>query len=83
MIQLNTLYMQDTKMNLFHLAKIFETCSQITKLGISLVEDFDIYEAKLNETFSSGFGKLTQLKILAFNSAYYVDSWPVILQLLR
>lgn len=90
MTQLNVLYMQDTQLNLFHLIEIFQSCLNISKLGISLVEekwDHSVLSfnkpSVLNDIFSSGMEKLTHLKILVFNSNYYIDSWLVILPLLR
>lgn len=91
MSQLNELSIQDTKLSLSHLSKIFESCDHIVKIGISLVEDnWNNFEFDLGsnlsttiETLSNGFGKLISLKILAFNCTYYIDTWLVILQLLR
>ena len=99
MSQLNELSIQDTRLNLVHLSKIFETCDHITKIGISLVEPTQ-HKKNINhwknlefylggefsttlETLSKSFGKLKSLKILAFNSTYYINNWLVILQLLR
>ena len=91
MSKLETLSMQDTKLNLVDLSKIFERCDCITKLGVSLVEEnWNEFELSLAsdlsttlQTLSKGFGKLKSLKILAFNAAYYIDSWLFILPLLR
>jgi len=87
---LSSLHIQDTKLNLSHLWQIFKSCHHIVKISISLSENdepiFDKMQefgASLFETLSNGFSKLTHLKILAFNGAYYIDSWPLILQLLR
>ena len=91
MNQLETLSIEDTRLNLVHISKIFESCHHITTIGISLVEEnWNNFELSLGsdlsttlETLSKGFEKLKSLKILAFNAAYYIDSWLVILPLLR
>lgn len=89
--QLNDLSIQDTQLNLSHVSKVFENCNHVTKIGFNLVEDnWDHFEMKLQtdsskpfETLCNGLKKLTALTILAFNCTYYIDSWLVILQLLR
>ena len=85
MSQLSSLCIQDTKLNLSHLWQIFEKCHLIEKISMSLSEnDGDIFEEmQEHEALSKGFIKLTHIKILAFNAAYYIDSWLLILQLLR
>ena len=86
MKNLNSLCIQDTKLNLSHLGQIFEKCHLIEKISISLSEnDGDILEEMQEHKalMSKGFIKLTHIKILAFNAPYYIDSWLLILQLLR
>lgn len=79
--QLQELYIQDTKLRLLHCAQIFINCHLIVKLGISLVEEKWIMDESL---ISHGLGKLTHLKVLVFNSfKNYIESWSVILPLLR
>ncbi|XP_046451603.1 uncharacterized protein LOC124199716 isoform X2 [Daphnia pulex] len=89
MSHLVALKIQDTKLNMSHLWQIFKSCHHIVKLSISLSEyDEPIFdkmkefESPSLQTLSNGFSKLTHLKILAFNGAYYTDSWLLILQLL-
>lgn len=92
MKHLNSLHVEDTKLNLSDLSIIFKMCKQIASIGISVTEnDLKAFQMiRRNGTLSSalpslsdGFAKLTDVKILAFNSAYYIDSWCIILQLLR
>lgn len=91
MKHLNSLHVEDTKLNLSDLSIIFKMCKQIASIGISVTEnDLKAFQMiRRNGTLSSalpslsdGFAKLTDVKILAFNSAYYIDSWCIILQLL-
>jgi hypothetical protein len=90
MSHLSSLHIQDTKLNLSHLWQIFKSCHHIVKISISLSENdepiFDKmkeFESSSLQTLSNSFSKLTHLKILAFNGAYYIDSWFLMLQLLR
>ena len=85
MSQLTSLCIQDTKLNLSHLWQIFKKCHLIEKISISLSEnDVDVFEEmQEHEALSKVFIKLTHIKIFAFNAAYYIDSWLLILQLLR
>lgn len=87
MSQLSALNIEDTKLNLCDITNIFIKCKLISELGMSLIEDgWSDFKSKLDkyslDTLSNGFRNLTHLKIIAFNSAYYIDSWPVILILL-
>ena len=93
--QLQVLYVQDTKLQLVHCAQIFISCPHIVNLGISIVEDdwemvlFQLGDehnsssTTLYEALSKGLEKLTLLKMLVYSSSYYIDSWLVILPLLR
>lgn len=92
MKHLNSLHIQDTKLDLSNLSAIFESCTQISKIGISLTEnDWDSFRltqrcgtlSAAQHSLPKGFARLADLKILAFNSAYYIDSWCLILHLLR
>jgi hypothetical protein len=89
MKNLNLLCIQDTKLNLSHLGQIFKKSHLIEKISISLSEnDGDIVQHhgskyQLRAEAFKALSKLTHMKILAFNAAYYLDSWLLILQLFR
>lgn len=85
MHNLQELHIQDTKLSLFHLLRIFRTCERILKLSFSLLEtNLDAFQ-KVPESFLRGFGRLTQLKTFTINQSenHTAVSLPVTLGMLR
>ena len=89
MTNLEELCVQDTQINLTHLARIYEACPKLVKLSFSLLEDtLDCYDTDggLEEaTVSQGFAKLTHLKIYTFSldKKCCVESWLVTFGVLK
>lgn len=88
-IHLEELYVHDTKLALVDLARIFKSCQKVTRLSLSIVEESwqDVkYEIENNflacQILILSFQRLTYLKLVALNAAYYIDSWLIVLRIL-
>lgn len=89
------LYIQDTKMSLTKMPKVFAACQRIVKLSITLMEDnLDKFQKGVMEEatlkiLKNGFRKITHLKLFAFvvpnEGQMYgsTKSWLVLLGVLK
>ncbi len=79
MTNLEELNIQDTKMSLITLPKVFESCQNIVKFSFSLREknldqfEEDVIGKKSLDWMKKGFRQLTHLKIFSF--AALNDDW--------
>ena len=88
--QLEEIYLHDTRINLGHLAIIFKSCQRITKLSLSLtevlyidlIENLESLASSTPQELFSNFQRLTYLKVMVVTSTYYIESWPIALELL-
>lgn len=88
MDNLEELIINDTKVGVLQVAELLKTCSRITKLSLSLMEE---HQNNMMNTLADrngvvqSFSRLTSLRLftVAFNSRYYIDSWLNILHLLQ
>jgi len=93
MNNLEELRIQDTKVALHHLPRVFEACPKIVKLSFTLLvrNTLDLYyrthdmERTSTDNMKKGFRKLTHLKIFTFNLSdkYLSDFWPATFGVLR
>ncbi len=99
MNNLEELRIQDTKVALHHLPRVFEACPKIVKLSFTLLvrntldprNTLDLYyrthgmEKTSTDNMEKGFRKLTHLKIFTFNLSdkYLSDFWPATFGVLR
>ena len=91
MPNLEVLDVQDTKICLGHLPKIFKSCQKMTTLSFTLSErnlsqfQEGVTDEGALDLMKKGFNQLSQLKIYAFapDGISYGDFWLVILGVLK
>jgi len=94
MNNLEELRIQDTKVALHHLPRVYEACPKIVKLSFTLLvkSTLDHYykdhglEKSSTESMEKGFRKLTHLNIFTFSlsdNENLSDFWPATFEVLR
>lgn len=91
LVNLEELYIHDTTVTLLHLARIFKFCQKITKLSHGVIEaswqevkhELAIDSSSSCDALILSFHRVTHLKLVVFNAAYYIDSWLIVLRILR
>jgi len=93
MPNLEELYIQDTRMSLKKMPKVFEACQKIVKLSLTLKEaNLDEFQKGVMEKSSlkwmkRGFRKITHLKLFPFiiqsPIKFHPKVWQVALGLLK
>jgi len=83
---LETLLVHDTQISLAHLPRLFEACQKVEKFSFSLAEkNLDALQQE-NHWLKMGFGKVKDLKIIAFNFGNIligVNAWSMLLEVLK
>lgn len=91
MSNLEELCIEDTKLSLIHLPRIFGACRKILKLSFTIIErnlrhvKKGVIGKPARKWIKNGFNKLTHLKIFPYdlNENVYLEWWHVTLQILK
>jgi len=90
MSNLEELSIEDTKLSLIHLSRIFGACRKIIKLSFTIIErnlrqlERGVIGKQARNWMMKGFKRLTHLKIFPYdlNKYVYLEWWHVTLQIL-
>jgi len=86
MVNLESLQVHDTQISLVHLPRLFEACQKIEKFSFSLAEKNVDALFQENYWMKTGFGKVQDLKIIAFNlenNFLSTDFWSTLFGVLK
>jgi len=91
MSNLEELFIEDTKLSLIHLPRIFGACRKILKLSFTIVErnvrqlKEEAIGKRARKWMKKGFKRLTHLNIFPYdlNEFVYLEWWHVTLQILK